>query len=85
MVVMSLPRSPIERNMTAMVKIALGIFLFIGIIINYILVLIATTMILVKIQGSKDANDFDYVMAANVIQFFMMVVIIAEKVVQWMT
>lgn len=68
-----------------MVKIALGILLFIGVVIIYILALIAATMISVKILGIKDTDDFDYAMTANVIQFFVMVVIIVEKVVQWMT
>lgn len=68
-----------------MVKIALGFFLCIGIAVIYILALIAATMISVKILGMKDADDIDYVMIANVIQFFVMVEIITEKVVQWMT
>lgn len=68
-----------------MVKIALEIFLCIGFVVIYILALIAATMILVKIQKPKDADDFDYAMTANVIQFFAMVVIIAGKVAQWMT
>ena len=70
---------------TAMVEIALEIFLCIGIVVVYILALIAATMISVKIFGIKDADDIDYAMTANVIQFFVMVLIIAEKVVQWMT
>ena len=68
-----------------MVEIALEIFLCIGIVVVYILALIAATMISVKIQGNEYADDIDYAMTANVIQFFMMVLIIAEKVVQWMT
>lgn len=67
-----------------MVKIALEILLFIGVVIIYILALIAATMISVKILGIKDTDDFDYAMIANVIQFFVIVVIIAEKVAQWM-
>lgn len=68
-----------------MVKIALEIFLCIGITVIYILALIATTIISVKILGIKDADDIDYAMTANVIQFFVMVMVIAERVVQWMT
>ena len=67
-----------------MVEIALEIFLCIGIVVVYILALIAATMISVKILGIKDADDIDYVMTANVIQFFVMVMVIAEMVVQWM-
>lgn len=69
----------------AMVKIALEIFLCIGISVIYILALIAATMISVKILWIKDADDLDYAMTANVIQFFVMVAVIAEKVGQWMT
>ena len=68
-----------------MVEIALEIFLCIGITVIYILALIATTIISVKILGMDDADDIDYVMTANVIQFFVMVAVIAEKVGQWMT
>ena len=74
-----------ERTVTAMVKIAMEIFLCIGTAIVYILSLIIATMISVKILGMKDADDIDYVMTANVIQFFVMVMVIAERVVQWMT
>lgn len=68
-----------------MVEIALEIFLCIGIVVVYILALIAATMISVKILGIKDADDIDYAMTANVIQFFVIVMVIAERVVQWMT
>ena len=68
-----------------MVKIALEIFLYIGIVVVYFFALIVATMILVKILGKEDADDLDYAMIANVIQFFVMVAVIAEKVVQWMT
>lgn len=68
-----------------MVKTALEIFLCIVIAVVYILALIVTTIISVKIFGMKDADDIDYAMTANVIQFFVMVLIIAEKVAQWMT
>lgn len=66
-----------------MVGIALEIFLCIGIVVVYILALIAATMISVKILGIKDADDIDYANAANVIQFFVVILFIAEKVVQW--
>ena len=68
-----------------MVKIALEIFLCICIAVMYILTLIAITMISVKILGMKGADDIDYAMTANVIQFFVMVMVIAERVAQWMT
>ena len=69
----------------AMVKIALEIFLCIGIVVIYILALIVATMISVKILGKEDADDIDYAMTANVIQLWAMVMVIAERVVQWMT
>lgn len=68
-----------------MAEIALELFLCIGIVVVYILALIAATMIFVMILGIKDADDIDYAMTANVIQFFVMVMVIAERVVQWMT
>lgn len=67
-----------------MVKTPLKIFLCIGIVVVYILVLIFTTMIVVKLWGNVDPDDIDYAMTANVIQFFVIVVLIAEKVGQWM-
>ena len=42
-------------------------------------------MILVAILRKEDADDLDYAMIANVIQFFVIVAVIAEKVGQWMT
>ena len=42
-------------------------------------------MISVEILMKEDADDLDYAMTANVIQFFVMVMVIAEKVVLWMT
>ena len=68
-----------------MAKIVLEIFLCIGIAVVYIFTLIVATMIAVKIWGNVDPDDIDYAMTANVIQFFVMVAVIAEKVVQWMT
>lgn len=69
----------------AMVKIALEIFLYIGIAVVYFFALIAATMILVAILRKEGADDLDHAMIANVIQFFVVVAVIAEKVVQWMT
>lgn len=68
-----------------MVKIALEIILCIGIAVVYIFALFVVTMISVEILMKEDADDLDYAMTANVIQFFVMVAVIAEKVVQWMT
>ena len=68
-----------------MVKIALEIFLCVGIAVIYFLALIAAIMISVKILGMENAGDLDYAMTANVIQFFVIVMVIAERVAQWMT
>lgn len=68
-----------------MAKIVLEIFLYIGIAVGYFFALIAATMILVKILRKEDADDFDYAMIANVIQFFVMVAVIVEKVGQLIT
>ena len=59
------------------------IFLCIGIVVVYILALIVATMIAVKLWGNVDPDDIDYSMTANVIQFFVMLLIIAEKVEKW--
>ena len=68
-----------------MVKTALKIFLCIGIAVGYIFALIVATMIWIKILWRDDtADDIDYVLTANVIQFFVMVAVIAGKVGQWM-
>ena len=69
----------------AMVKIILEIFLCIGLDVVYIFALFVATMILVEIFEKKDADELDYAMTANVIQFFVMAMVIAETVVQWMT
>ena len=66
-----------------MVKTVLEIFLCIGIADVYIFALFVATMILVKTRGMDDADDIDYAMTANVIQFCVMVVIVAEKVSKW--
>lgn len=67
-----------------MSKTVLTISAMLGIVVLYFLVLIFTTMIVVKLWGNVDPDDIDYAMAANVIQFFVIVVLIAEKVGQWM-
>lgn len=64
-------------------KIALELFLCIGSCVVYVFALIVATMISVKIFGIKDADDIDYAMTANVIQFFVILLFIAEKVAQW--
>lgn len=66
-------------------KIALELFLCIGIYVVYVFALIVATMATVKILGIERADDFDYAMTANVIQFFVIELFIAEKVVQWIT
>lgn len=67
-----------------MSKTVLTISAMLGIVVLYFLVLIFTTMIVVKLWGNVDPDDIDYAMTANVIQFFVIVVLIAEKVGQWM-
>ena len=64
-------------------KTILKILVILGIVVLYFLVLIFTTMIAVKLWGNVDPDDIDYAMTANVIQFFVIVVLIAEKVGQW--
>ena len=71
--------------MTLMAEIALQIFLTVGIVVIYVLALIAMTMLSVKISGIEYADDIDYAMSANVIQFLVMMLIIIEKVAQWTT
>ena len=66
-----------------MVKMALKFFLCVGIVVVYILALFVATMISVKILGMDDADDIDYALTANAIQFFVMVTIIAGKVTKW--
>lgn len=73
------------RTASRMVKIALELFLCIAIVVVYVFALIVATMATVKILGIEHADDFDYVMTANVIQFFVILLFIAEKVVQWMS
>lgn len=66
-----------------MVKMALKFFLCVYIVVVYILALFVATKISVKILGMDDADDIDYALTANAIQFFVMVTIIAGKVTQW--
>lgn len=66
-----------------MVKMALKFFLCVVIVVVYILALFVATMISVKILGMDDADDIDYALTANAIQFFVMVTIIAGKVTKW--
>lgn len=67
-----------------MSKTALKILVFLGIVVVYFLALIIATTIVEYIFLKGDSDDFDYAMTANVIQFFVIVVIFAEKVGQWM-
>jgi len=64
-------------------KTILSILVILGIVVLYILALIIATAIVEYIFIKGDSDDLDYAMTANVIQFFVMVVIIAEKVTQW--
>lgn len=72
-----------EKTVTTMVKMALKFFLCVGTVVVYILALFVATKISVKILGMDDADDIDYALTANAIQFFVMVTIIAGKVTQW--
>ena len=64
-------------------KTLLTILVFTGVGFIYSLALIITTMIAVKLWGNVDPDDIDYSMTANVIQFFVVLLIIAEKVEKW--
>ena len=66
-----------------MSKTVLKILVVLGIVALYFLALIIATTIVEYIFLKGESDDFDYLMTANVIQFFMMVIIIAEKVTQW--
>lgn len=68
-----------------MSKTALKILVLLGIVVLYFVALIIVTTIVEYIFLKGDSDDFDYAMTANLIQFFVMVMVIAEKVVQWMT
>ena len=67
-----------------MSKTALKILVLIGIVAVYFVVLIIATTIVEYIFLKGDSDDLDYAMTANVIQFFVIVVLIAEKVGKWM-
>lgn len=67
-----------------MSKTALKILVLLGIVVLYFVVLIIATTIVEYIFLKGDSDDFDYAMTANIIQFFVIVVIFAEKVGQWM-
>lgn len=66
-----------------MSKTALTISASLGIVVLYFLALIIATAIVEYIFLKGDSDDYDYAMTANVIQFFVIVVFIAEKVGQW--
>ena len=66
-----------------MSKTELAILASLGIVVLYLLVLIITTAIFVGISTKDNTDDFDYAMTANIIQFFVIVVLIAQKVAQW--
>lgn len=68
-----------------MSKTALKILVLLGIVAVYFVVLIIATTIVEYIFLKGDSDDLDYAMTANVIQFFVIVVLIAEKVGKWMT
>lgn len=64
-------------------KTVLTILVFFGTAVLYFFALIIATIIVEGIFSKDDSDDYDYAMTANVIQFFVMVVIFAEKVTQW--
>lgn len=66
-----------------MSKTALKILVLLGIVVVYFVVLIIATTIVEYIFLKGDSDDLDYAMTANVIQFFVIVVLIAEKVGKW--
>jgi len=66
-----------------MSKTALKILVLLGIVVVYFVVLIIATTIVEYIFLKGDSDDLEYAMTANVIQFCVMVVIVAEKVTQW--
>lgn len=66
-----------------MSKTVLKILVLLGIVVVYFIVLIIATTIAEYIFLKGDSDDLDYAMTANVIQFFVIVVLIAEKVTQW--
>ena len=56
---------------------------FLGSIVIYFLGLIIATIIATYIFVEGDPDDYDYAMATNVVQFLVMMLIIGEKVGQW--
>ena len=66
-----------------MSKTALKILVLLGIGVVYYVVLIIATTIVEYIFLKGDSDDLEYAMTANVIQFFVIVVLIAEKVSKW--
>lgn len=68
-----------------MSKTVLTISAILGIVVFYFLALVIATKIIEVVSAKDNFDDYDYAMTANVIQFFVIVVLIAEKVGQWMT
>lgn len=64
-------------------KSALSFLVSLGIVVLYFLALIIATKIIEVVSVKDNFDDFDYAMIANVIQFFVIVALIAEKVGQW--
>lgn len=66
-----------------MSKTVLKILVLLGIVAVYFVVLSIATTIVEYIFLKGDSDDLDYTMTANAIQFFVIVVLIAEKVSKW--
>lgn len=66
-----------------MSKTALKILVLLGIVVLYFLALIVATIITENVFRKGDSDDYDYAMTANIIQFCVMVAILAEKVARW--
>lgn len=66
-----------------MSKTVLTISAMLGIVVFYFLALVIATKIIEVVSAKDNFDDYDYAMTANVIQFFVMVIIIAEKVGKW--
>ena len=60
-------------------KILLTGLVFLGSIVIYFLGLIIATIIATYIFVKDAPDDYDYAMAANVVQFLVMMLIIGEK------
>lgn len=65
-------------------KTVLTILVFIGTAVLYLLALVIVTIIATCMFVKGDYDDIDYAMTANIIQFSVILVVIAEKVWQWM-